>query len=178
MSKIEKDLINKEEREIIKEEQDHKFDDELDIKKEVISVHTERIKKSVTTDIVLAKLLDDKDKQYVIDMAYSGKYCMDAMLDQLGNWRKFYELQGLKWNKADEKEILKTIEDTYGLFMDRIAMVCLVNRNVTNNPLIEAILRIPKISEESPTHPASVVDTIQNSPLKNEEAERQKRGLT
>lgn len=157
LNKINKSIYNKE-----------RLDDELDVTSKLITIHDKRANTYATSDTVLAFFDSEKDKQYIIDMVYSCRYAVETMYDHLSNWKIYeqenelgewevIELDGKKekvWIGTQitpemEIEIHSIIKSVEGLFMDRINMLCVLNRNKSGNELLKMVTNFMNEFEKS-----------------------------
>lgn len=154
-----------------------KYSDELDVRQEISKVKTTRLQKEISSDVILAKFDKDKDRQYIIDIVYAGKYCVDVMIEALHNYKIY--LQNTKQKSLtteEEKAITQIIDNTIGLFVDRVGIFSIVNRNKDNNTLVKHILNAleeekqQKIDEEGIT---TKITKGLKTKLRNQEEEQQ-----
>lgn len=131
------------------------FSDELDVVKDVTSVHSEdeQLKNS---DYIYAKLGNDnlnKEEKYVTEMTTNAtlvKELFENIKNKLEEKKRKYE----KWqaNEEEIKEIdnqinkIETIgTDTYNSYMRRVRLILILRRNKTGNYIIDGIFN--KINE-------------------------------
>lgn len=134
-----KETINKA---LDKMQENDTLDSKLDLYKFLADVKG-KVKTEVTSDLILAKL-EDKDKLSIIEMT-SNAYYGKKLIEQLKHRKEW------KWNKTsknwerqeptkEEKEIIQNIADAlFNMYMIRIHMTTLVNRNKTDNYILELI---------------------------------------
>lgn len=135
------------------EKEDSTYETREDVTKDLVRVHS-TAKKDISSDIVLAKFEEEKDKIYVMEMYYCAAECKAVINGMITNYNKYREIHNEKGGSIPEltkeeiKEIRDGAEEVYNIFMNRINMLCLLNRNRANNYIIKHITGIRDEDEE------------------------------
>lgn len=119
-----------------------KWNDQLDMLKYLAEIQC-AIKDKITSDFVLAKLTQ-KDKQGITEMtvnAYFSKQIVD-MLKKKKTW--YWNKETKEWEKGtlkpeEIKELETTSTDIFNAYMKKIYMVVILNRNISENYLIDIL---------------------------------------
>lgn len=113
----------------------------LELQKYLSDVQSD-IKRSITSDFILAKL-DDKQKEYIQETAVSAFFMQRIvlMLKKLGTKWKFENNNWIE-TELDEYDKMRMDEITKSLFeafMNRITMITILNRNSDRNHLVNVL---------------------------------------
>lgn len=142
---------------------------DLDIYKKFLEVES-GINEDIKSDFVQAKL-NDNDKQYITDMtalAYRAK----KIIQKNKEHRIWDKGKKRELTKDEENWITKKAEIVFNTFMIKTLMTVILNRNVTNNYILELITKGTKRDEELETNQEeerTIGERLKKYALKNEE---------
>lgn len=118
------------------QKEEERFSDKLDVYQFVSEVKLS-LRKNITSDFVLAKL-GQKDKEGIIEMT-GNAYLAKRLIDRLA--------KGCK-DKEKKKKIEEISKATFDMYMNRIYMTVILNRNVDKNYLINVLSGYDEKEEE------------------------------
>lgn len=97
-----------------------------------------RLRRDITTDFVLAKL-GNKDREFAIEMTINA-YLAKRIIEMYKNKGKIYE-EGVprELNDEERKIVQKRADAMFDMFMNKVFMVVILNRNIDGNYLINVL---------------------------------------
>lgn len=137
--------LEKEIKELKKEQQQKEtiFDDNLDVKKFALEVHSD-LKKHITPDFTMAQL-SDKDKTFITEMvqnAHFNKSILDQIVERMeikiDQTKDKNIIEKLRKEKKKIKEISNQLFNEYIL---KSQMIAILGRNDKNNWLLKQALK-------------------------------------
>lgn len=129
--------------------------DEYDIKGELIRVNSKSIRDSLTKDLIMAKIPQDK-KDVIVEMtanAYYARRIQELMAIRATKWE--WDKEEDKWtrehiSKKDRDKIMRHAEITFESYMIRMQTLSVINRNERGNWIIEILTDQYKEDEPVP----------------------------
>lgn len=151
------------------------IDNKLELLKYTSQVQS-RIKDEISTDFVLAKL-SEKDKEGITEMtsnAYFVKRMMSIIKKKAKRWE--WDSKEKKWEKkeaetSDRNKIEEISKRTFDMFMTRIYMTAILNRNVERNYLLNILAGL---KEEEEKEEDTEIKSKLREVLRNEEKKEAK----
>lgn len=117
------------------------FSDILDVLRHISDIKL-RLKEEITQDYVLAKL-GDKDKEGAINMTEDAYFCQMALFKRLIRNAKMKQII----SDDEEKYIEELGNRTFDMYMNKIHMTIVLNRNVDKNYLINVLAKYQEEEE-------------------------------
>lgn len=129
----------------------------IDTKLELIDTIAQvksKIKEHITSDFILAKL-GDKDKEAITELTANAYYGAKLLRVVEKTQKKWYWEDG-KWiykhlEEKDKEAIRQHSENLFSVFMVRVQMTVILNRNVKDNHMLRMMLGASDEPEEGTT---------------------------